>query len=388
MAGPLSQESAPGAVSLRRVTGSADRSDLASIADLMAFIAAAPSPFHAVAEASGRLEAAGFTRLDPTASWSDAPDRSFVARGGSLIAWAAPADRPPETPFHLVGAHTDSPNLRIKPRPDTGRAGWRQLGVEVYGGALVNSWLDRDLGLVGSSDVRGRLTAPRSGWSCVDRPLLRVPQLAIHLDREINANGLLLNPQQHLARSGASAPAVEGEFARVRWPQELDVAAEDVLAWDVMTPRPHATCASSASTASCLASRSARQPLLLLDARSTALIDAADRRRRRHPGDLPVRPRGGRQHVGHRRRRSRCCESVLERVGLDARRHAVRTCIARWPGRCASRPTWPTPSHPNYAERHEPGHHVAVNAGPVLKINANQRYATDAESAALLRRRL
>ena len=96
----------------------------------------------------------------------------------------------------VLGAHTDSPNLRLKPRPDTGRAGWRQLGVEVYGGVLLNSWLDRDLGLSGRIAVRDGARASTILVK-VDRPLLRVPQLAIHLDREVN-QGLTLNPQTQL----------------------------------------------------------------------------------------------------------------------------------------------------------------------------------------------
>ena len=200
----------------------------------MAFIAAAPSPFHAVAEASGRLEAAGFTRLDPTASWSDAPDRSFVARGGSLIAWAAPVDRPPETPFHLVGAHTDSPNLRIKPRPDTGRAGWRQLGVEVYGGALLNSWLDRDLGLSGrvidrSADGPRRGCSWSTGRCCGSRSW---PSTSI---ARSTRRGSCSTRSSTWLRSGGSALPSSGEFRRVPGAGDRRGRRRTSLAWDVMT---------------------------------------------------------------------------------------------------------------------------------------------------------
>ena len=137
------------------------------------YVDAAPSPFHAAAEAAALLEAAGFRRLSEVEPWKFGAGRSFVQRAGSLVAWAVPAGAPTARGFRLVAAHTDSPNLRVKPRPDTGRAGCRQLGVEVYGSALLNSWLDRDLGLSGRAFVRGE-RGPEERLFLIARPLLRV----------------------------------------------------------------------------------------------------------------------------------------------------------------------------------------------------------------------
>jgi aspartyl aminopeptidase len=117
--------------------------------DLIAFLDASPSPYHAAAEARRRLEQTGFAEVELAGPWPSGPGRYLVADGGSLFAWVVPDGSAPDAPFRLLGAHTDSPALRVKPRPDTGRAGVRQLGVEIYGGAIVNSWLDRDLGLAG-----------------------------------------------------------------------------------------------------------------------------------------------------------------------------------------------------------------------------------------------
>ena len=129
-----------------------------------------------------------------------------------------------------MGAHTDSPNLRVKPHPDTGALGWRQLGVDVYGGALVNSWLDRDLGLSGRlslADGSVRLVK-------VDRPLLRVAQLAIHLDRDVNDKGVVLDRQQHLAPIwGLGAPG-DGELRPTSSRPRPGSPPDDVVAWDVM----------------------------------------------------------------------------------------------------------------------------------------------------------
>ena len=144
----------------------------------------------------GRPGPAGTTCAEAGASWRGPPTPASAAG----------------TPFRIIGAHTDSPNLRVKPHPDAGRAGYRQLAVEVYGGALLNSWLDRDLGLSGRVVVRdGSGSAER--LLLVDRPLFRVPQLAIHLDREITTNGLLLNAQQHLSPVWGVGDVSPGAFA-------------------------------------------------------------------------------------------------------------------------------------------------------------------------------
>src|SRR5688572_30022984 len=182
--------------------------------ELCRFIDAAPSPFHAVAECARRLEQAGFTRLEESGAWGSEPKKAFVARGSSLIAWDASRAQAVQGGFRILGAHTDSPNLRVKPHANTAAAGFRQLGVEIYGGVLLNSWLDRDLGLSGRVIVRdGQGSAAR--LLHVNRPLLRVAQLAIHLDREVNERGLVLDKQLHMApiwALGRPAPDVFEAF--------------------------------------------------------------------------------------------------------------------------------------------------------------------------------
>ena len=160
----------------------------------------------------GLLEAAGFTaaRRDRGVGHVARP----ALRGAGRLPGGVGARRRPSSSTAgsgSIGAHTDSPNLRIKPRPDTGRAGYRQLAVEVYGGVLLNSWLDRDLGLSGRVAVRGGAAGSTVHLVRVDRPLLRVPQLAIHLDREVNETGPDAQPPAApRARSGASGPVDEG----------------------------------------------------------------------------------------------------------------------------------------------------------------------------------
>ena len=200
--------------------------------ELCALIDRSPSPFHAVSTAAELLADAGFERLALDETWLDVDGLRMVHRGGSLIAWRQPTTAPKA--FRIVGAHTDSPNLRIKPRPDHVTAHFRQLGVEVYGGALLNSWLDRDLGLSGRLMLRGD-GEPDERLFRIDEPMLRVPQLAIHLDREINDKGLQLNAQTHMApiwdldtERGSEAAFVDTVAAAA------GVDAETVLSWDAM----------------------------------------------------------------------------------------------------------------------------------------------------------
>ena len=201
---------------------------------LCAFVDASPSPFHACAEAARQLEAAGFSLVAETEAFPSGPagpGRYYLFRGGALIAWSTEAAGGPTTPFRVVGAHTDSPNLRIKPQPDLARAGCQLLGVEFYGGLLFNSWLDRDLGLSGRVAVRGN-AGVQTRLMKIDEPVLRVAQLAVHLDRGAN-EGLTLNPQQHLTPIWAVSPE-PGDF-RGYLADAVGVDTSDVLAWDVMT---------------------------------------------------------------------------------------------------------------------------------------------------------
>ncbi|MDH3707523.1 MAG: M18 family aminopeptidase, partial [Acidimicrobiia bacterium] len=209
--------------------------DAQPITDLSSFIEASPTPYHAVARAVGLLVEAGYTQLDETAAWPAEPGGYLIVRDGSLVAWQIAAGHGPGAGFRIVGAHTDSPNLRLKPQPDTGRSGYRQLGVEVYGGVLLNSWLDRDLGVAGRMVlVDGTVTLVRH-----DDHAVRVPQLAIHLDREVGDQGLVLNRQQHMAPvwSLEDSVAFLDEFcAQVGVDADL-VAGFDLMLHDLEPPR-------------------------------------------------------------------------------------------------------------------------------------------------------
>ena len=368
---------------------------MSSVDDLMAFVSASPSPYHAVAEASRRLVDSGFTPVDLAAPWPEVSDRSFAARGGALVAWSAPGDSAHSggspagsaTPFRIVGAHTDSPNLRLKPRPDTGGFGWKQLAVEVYGGALWNSWLDRDLGLSGRVVIDGR--TGETVLLRVDEPLLRVPQLAVHLDRDVNGQGLQLNPQQHLTPVWGTGTPRDGELAdylaeSIAAQHGIDVADTDLAGWDLMlhdvTPpallgRDQELLASARldNLVSCWAAVEA-----LLAVPGAASADGAD--------PVAVACLYDHEEVGSTSATGAAGEllaQVLERIVLAGGGGREQHLRALAGSVCASA-DMAHATHPNYAERHEPDHHVDIDGGPVIKVNANQRYATDATSAAAM----
>src|ERR1700730_12320882 len=180
--------------------------------ELMRYIDSSPSPYHAISVASSLLEDAGFVARDETAAWArDAAGRFYVTRGGALVAWAVGEGAVAHSGWRVIGAHSDSPNLRVKPHPDTGVAGWRQVAIEVYGGVLNNSWLDRDLGLSG----RVLLSSGEVRLLNVDRPLLRVPPLAIHLARDVNERGLVLDRQAHLTPIWVLGAARDGDLREI-----------------------------------------------------------------------------------------------------------------------------------------------------------------------------
>ncbi len=354
---------------------------MADPTDLLAFIDASPSPYHAVAAARARLDEAGFGPLDESEAWPSGPGRWYVARGGALVAWEVPDGADPTTPFRIVGTHTDSPNLRVKPHPDTGAAGWQQVAVEVYGGALWNSWLDRDLGTSGRALVRVGSALEERLFRC-DRPLARIPQLAIHLDRDVNGQGLKLNPQQHLTPVWGVGPVEHGAFA-AHIAEQVGVTAADIVSFDAMfhdlTPGTllgrDAELVASARLDNLLSCWAGLHAL-------TGTVPAPD-------GAAPtvrVLCLFDHEEVGSTSATGAAgplLEHVLER-SVAARGGSRPDLLSALPSSACASVDMAHATHPNYPERHEPGHHVAIDGGPVVKVNANQRYATDAGSAALL----
>ena len=340
----------------------------ASAAGLCEFIDASPSPFHVCATVAARLVDAGYAELGETDRWPDRPGRYFTVRAGSLVAWNSDG---PDGPFRIVGAHTDSPNLRVKQHPDRLVAGWQVVALQPYGGAWLNSWLDRDLG------ISGRLTV-RDGAGLghrlvrIDDPILRVPQLAIHLAED--RRSLTLDPQRHVNAVWGVGHETGSFLGFVA--ERAGVAPSDVLAADLMTH--DLTPSKVIGAGGGLVSAARLDNLASCYAGMEALLAAEPR------GFLPVLVLFDHEEVGSSSdhgAQSDLLGTVLERIVLAAGGNR-EDFLRRLPASLLASADMAHATHPNYPERHEPGHPIAVNAGPVLKVHPNLRYATDGRTAA------
>lgn len=353
----------------------------AHIEDFGQFVQASPSPFHAAEEVARRLEAAGFARHSESDPWDASPGGHVLVRGGAVMAWRVPEDAGPDAGFRVVGTHTDSPGLVLKPSPDASHAGYQQVNVEVYGGMLRTSWLDRELGIAGrlflSDGTRVLVKTP---------PVMRIPQLAIHLDRKVN-EGLVLDPQQHLhpiwavGHPRGSILAYVAEQAGVEASQ---VVGFDLCAYDTQVPagfggadelyaaaRMDNLLSVHAGVRAMLEPDTELDAWFGTDAASTPCIDVLACFNHEEIGSGSDEGAAG-----------PLLDHVLERtgraLGADAEQlHQMyaRSVVLSCDGAHAV--------HPNYTDRHDPDHQPVLNGGPVLKVNANQRYATTGGGAAL-----
>ncbi|MBF0815001.1 M18 family aminopeptidase [Microbacterium paludicola] len=343
----------------------------AHIEDLAAFVTASPSSYHAAAEIARRAEEAGYTRIDEVDAWDIVPGgRYVVVRDGSAVVFALPEAAAATTPFTIIGAHTDSPGFKLKPKPTThGPGGWWQLGVEVYGGPLLNSWLDRELELAGRLvTLEGDEHLVRTG------SLLRIPQLAIHLDRGVN-NGLELDKQRHTqpvwGLGDAESADILHALAARAGVEASQIGGYDIVVADTQEPRTfgHAQeLFASGRLDNLLSAHAALVAQLQTEPREAITMYAAF----------------DHEEIGSASRSGAAgpfLEDVLLRIsaalgaGADERAQAFAASlhVSSDVGHAV---------HPNYPDRHDPANHPVAGGGPILKINASQRYATDAHGAA------
>ena len=342
-------------------------------AGLRSFVDVAPSPVHAVAEMVRALSAAGFAELDERAAWSLAPgDRRYVVRdGSSLVAFRTGSAPVADAGLRLVGAHTDSPTFMVRPRWDVRQAGYRLVGVEPYGGLLAHTWLDRELTAAGRLAVRGDDGDVRLVPVALPGAPLRLPSLAIHLDRGVR-EGLTLDPQRHLVPVwGADLDTEPGLVEALA--EAAGVPARDVVGHDLVLADGQPSAATGAdgtwiaaprldNLGSCFAGLSAL--LAAQSAPHTAVLVANDH-----------------EEVGSgsaEGARGSFLGDVLTRLAVatgDPDPQSLHRALAR--SRLVSS-DMAHAVHPTRAERHEPAHTPRLGAGPVVKVNAGQSYATDA----------
>lgn len=356
-----------------------------AIEPLLGYLAASPSPYHAAVNAQALLSDAGLpVDSDGERCAQGAASVLTVRRDGTLLVAAWPTDgvQLDRLRFVVLGAHTDSPNLRVRPQPEVAKHGYRQLAVEPYGGVLWNSWLDRDLGLAGTLTLRSgerRLVA-------LDEPLLVVPQLAIHLDRDVNTSGLTLNPQQHLTPVWGLDGSTEGDL-RELLADRCGVAASDIVSWNLMTfditpPTVSGangefyssgridnltSCWATAEAFAQVATATANGSAGALGADTVAVLALFDHEEIGSTSDVGAAGALAAQFI----------ETAALATGAD--RAQFLAALAR--STCAS-VDGAHAINPNYADRYEPGHHVRLGGGPVIKHNANVRYATSPTTSA------
>ena len=334
------------------------------IDDLAAFVTASPSSYHAAAEVARRLRTAGFTEQLEADPWQ-AEGARYVIRDGAIIAWRSAVTTGP-VGFRIVGAHTDSPGFKLKPEPSAYAFGWSQAGMEVYGGPLLNSWLDREFGLA------GRVVSRDGAVHIVSTPAwLRIPQVAPHLDRSVN-DSLRLDKQVHLKPVfGTASVDLLSAVAGILDLHRDEIDGHDLFA--AVTEPPAVVGVAGEFFASARLDN-----LSSVHAGLAALLaaDASDQ--------VQVLACFDHEEIGSETRSGASgpfLESVLRRIAGSlgwtdddlARAFARSFVVSADAGHAL---------HPNYPQLHDPDHRPVVNAGPLLKVNANQRYTTEGPSTA------
>jgi len=351
---------------------------MAEVDELMAFLKEAVTPFHAVSAMESRLTAAGFREVTQFDGQDMEPGQGyFLTRQGSSLVALRTGEGSPKEGLRLVGAHTDSPNLSIKPNPVKGRDGCVQLGVDVYGGALLNPWFDRDLAMAGRVTV---LTADECLESVLFdsmRPVAIVPSLAIHLDREAN-NQRTVNPQKDVvpvvmlgdpAAFDLKKWLVEQLAERdPRW-QGSRVMDYELSLYDTQAP-------GLVGIDNALIASARLDNLLSCYAGLSALIDADD-------AQWSMLVATDHEEVGSASTvgaQGPMLMDALSGLVSEAQQNS-RLRLQSWMLSVDNAHA----VHPNYADRHDEQHGPKLGQGPVIKVNRNQRYATNADGAARLR---
>ena len=334
------------------------------------FLAASPTSYHACAEVAELLGAGGFVEQFEAEPWRTGPRACFVRREGAVIAYRLPERATADLRFHIVAAHTDSSGFKLKPHPEHSSAGWRQAGFEVYGSPLLNSWLDREFGLAGRvvlASGERRLVATE--------PWLRIPQLAPHLDRTVNES-LQLDKQAHLMPVYATEADERGLLEAVAAsagcaPQEI--AGHDLFAYVAQPPQTFGT-ERQFLAAGRLDDLSSVYPAAL------ALAQAAP-----EPGVIPVLACFDHEEVGSQTRSGaggNLLPEVLDRIAGGLGLSHDQLCQARARSLLVSADAGHS-VHPNYTGMYDPDEQPIMGCGPILKVNACQRYTTDGVGRAM-----
>ncbi|MDQ7003728.1 MAG: M18 family aminopeptidase [Ghiorsea sp.] len=349
------------------------------IEGLLSFIQQSPTPFHAVQNMVSVLESAGFQRLDEKDQWfvqeKRVEGRYFVTRNDSSIVAFDIMQPLLEQGIRMVGAHTDSPCLKVKPNPELVRQGYLQLGVEVYGGVLLNPWFDRDLSLAGRVsyvDEHEHIAHQLVDWK---KAIAVIPSLAIHLDREAN-DKRSINKQQHLppvlmrvSEDKISLNDLLLELLNKKSFKAASVLDYELSFYDVQPPAIvglNDDFIASARLDNLLSCYTGLMALIHDKNRQNTLLVCND-----HEEVGSVSAAGAQGNF---------LETVLQRLTgnheVFARLMASSMMISVDNAHAV---------HPNFSDKHDANHGPIINDGPVIKINANQRYASNSETSAMFK---
>jgi aspartyl aminopeptidase len=353
------------------------------VQNLLDFIDVSPSPWHAVASAEAQLSTFEFLKLDETAKWVLEPGgRYYVVRDDSSIIIFVMGQKPLlQTGFKIVGAHTDSPGLRIKPKAATGMDGLLRLGVEVYGGPILATFTDRDLSLAGRLAYKNEQGLIATKLICFNQPLLRLPNLAIHMNRTVNDDGLKLHKQYELPLilSRTSDQQLPADYFLALLQQQSGIDAKRILSWELNVydtqkgnfwggNQEFYADSQLDNLASCHAALEALLDYSVLETDSTLVCGLLDH-----------------EEIGSESNKGAdgsFLPDVLQRIAWAQNIQGEDLAISMAKSFMISA-DMAHAYQPNFPNAYDPEHKVSVNDGPVIKINANQRYSTESVSAAL-----
>lgn len=345
--------------------------------DLLRFLNASPTPWHAVDTMKKRLDAAGFQALDEREDWSLAARQGYyvIRNGSSIIAFRTGSRDVATSGVRMVGAHTDSPCLKVKPNPELRRKGFFQVGVEVYGGVLLNPWFDRDLSLAGRVTVLDEDGQVRDTLVDFRKPIAFIPSLAIHLDREANSNRTV-NAQTDLPPVLMQVPESDTtrfvDLLSSQIKSESGLAVRKVLGYELSFYDAREASfvglrdefIASARLDNLLSCYIGLQSLLHTSGDEAALLVCNDHE---EVGSMSAEGAQG-----------PFLTSVLDRwAGAGKGKAIARSMMVSADNAHGI--------HPNYMDKHDENHGPILNRGPVIKVNHNQRYATNSRSAAVYR---
>lgn len=346
--------------------------------ELCQFLRAATTPFHAVREIVSALKDAGFTELAEGGDWDLQPGgRYYITRNSSaIIAYVHPQDINAGLP--MLGAHTDSPCLMVKPEPELRGRGYLQVGVQVYGGALLNPWFDRDLSLAGRVSYLSEKGELGSALIDFRRAIAIVPSLAIHLDRQAN-EARSINAQKDLPPILCQLPEGESQTLRALLLEQLTVEHPEITVQTVLDfelsfydTQPAAVIGlrdefiSAARLDNLLSCYTGLQALLGSDPVRGGVLVCNDHE------EVGSQSAAGAQGPFLLNFLKRVAGSEAAYAAMAARSMLISCDNAHG-------------VHPNFPEKHDDNHGPLLNAGPVIKVNANQRYASNSETSALFR---